>query len=586
VYRVTENRFNRQIVPSLMRLVILIFVIGVISILAASPIPQGDSHIQGEPATSADIQFEDIATKAGVKFITQNSPTANKNQVETMVAGVALLDYDGDGYLDIYLVNGAAIPSLQKDSPAYWNRLYRNNHDGTFTDVTERAGVAGTGYGMGVAVGDYDNDGRPDLFVASVTANQLFHNNGDGTFTDTTARARVAGAPMDGKKMWSVSAGWFDYNNDGRLDLFVVNYCVWEVNKDPYCPLKSGVRAYCHPKLYKSLHNTLYRNNGDGTFTDVSQETGIAAHFGKGMSVSFADYDGDGYIDAFVANDTTPAFLFHNLGGKKFEEVGVAAGVAYAPDGTTLSGMGSDFRDVNNDGRPDIWYTAVEHQRFPLLINSRHGDFDDATVASGLQPTTEMSGWGDGMFDFDNDGWKDLFVARSNVVDNINELIPTRRFPEPNSIFRNLRNGKFEEVSGTAGPDFKLEAPHRGAAFGDFDNDGHVDAVVSVLGGHVKLLHNISASNNHWILLKLVGAKSNRMGIGAQIHVTTEDGRSQWNQVTTSVGYASSSDSRAHFGLGANRSIKDIEIRWPSGIKQTLHDVAADRVTTIEEPKQ
>ena len=569
-----------------MRLVILIFVIGVISILAASPIPQGDSHIQGEPATSADIQFEDIATKAGVKFITQNSPTANKNQVETMVAGVALLDYDGDGYLDIYLVNGAAIPSLQKDSPAYWNRLYRNNHDGTFTDVTERAGVAGTGYGMGVAVGDYDNDGRPDLFVASVTANQLFHNNGDGTFTDTTARARVAGAPMDGKKMWSVSAGWFDYNNDGRLDLFVVNYCVWEVNKDPYCPLKSGVRAYCHPKLYKSLHNTLYRNNGDGTFTDVSQETGIAAHFGKGMSVSFADYDGDGYIDAFVANDTTPAFLFHNLGGKKFEEVGVAAGVAYAPDGTTLSGMGSDFRDVNNDGRPDIWYTAVEHQRFPLLINSRHGDFDDATVASGLQPTTEMSGWGDGMFDFDNDGWKDLFVARSNVVDNINELIPTRRFPEPNSIFRNLRNGKFEEVSGTAGPDFKLEAPHRGAAFGDFDNDGHVDAVVSVLGGHVKLLHNISASNNHWILLKLVGAKSNRMGIGAQIHVTTEDGRSQWNQVTTSVGYASSSDSRAHFGLGANRSIKDIEIRWPSGIKQTLHDVAADRVTTIEEPKQ
>ncbi len=586
MYRVTENRFNRQIVPSLMRLVILIFVIGVISILAASPIPQGDSHIQGEPATSADIQFEDIATKAGVKFITQNSPTANKNQVETMVAGVALLDYDGDGYLDIYLVNGAAIPSLQKDSPAYWNRLYRNNHDGTFTDVTERAGVAGTGYGMGVAVGDYDNDGRPDLFVASVTANQLFHNNGDGTFTDTTARARVAGAPMDGKKMWSVSAGWFDYNNDGRLDLFVVNYCVWEVNKDPYCPLKSGVRAYCHPKLYKSLHNTLYRNNGDGTFTDVSQETGIAAHFGKGMSVSFADYDGDGYIDAFVANDTTPAFLFHNLGGKKFEEVGVAAGVAYAPDGTTLSGMGSDFRDVNNDGRPDIWYTAVEHQRFPLLINSRHGDFDDATVASGLQPTTEMSGWGDGMFDFDNDGWKDLFVARSNVVDNINELIPTRRFPEPNSIFRNLRNGKFEEVSGTAGPDFKLEAPHRGAAFGDFDNDGHVDAVVSVLGGHVKLLHNISASNNHWILLKLVGAKSNRMGIGAQIHVTTEDGRSQWNQVTTSVGYASSSDSRAHFGLGANRSIKDIEIRWPSGIKQTLHDVAADRVTTIEEPKQ
>jgi hypothetical protein len=530
------------------------------------------------------IKFEDIAGKAGVSFITRNSPTPNKNQIETMVAGVALLDYDGDGFLDIYLVNGAEIPSLQKQSPAYWNRLFHNNHDGTFTDVTERAGLAGAGYGMGVAVGDYDNDGRPDLFLANVTGNQLFHNNGDGTFTDVTAKAGLAGAPMNGKKMWSVSAGWFDYNNDGRLDLFVVNYCVWEVNKDPYCPLKNGVRAYCHPRLYPPLHNTLYRNNGDGTFTDVSRETGIASHLGKGMSVSFADYDGDGLMDAFVANDTTPAFLFHNLGGKKFEEVGVAAGVAYAPDGTTLSGMGSDFRDVNNDGWPDIWYTAVEHQRFPLLIHAKGGDFDDRTVPSGLQATSEMSGWGNGMFDFDNDGWKDLFVARSNVVDNINELIPTRHFPEPNSIFRNLGNGKFEEVSGTAGADFKLEAPHRGVAFGDLDNDGRVDAVVSVLGGPVKLLHNISDTGNHWILLKLVGTKSNRMGIGAQIHITTEDGRSQWNEVTTAVGYASSSDSRVHFGLGSNQHVKEMEIRWPSGIKQVLRDIAGDRVLTVEEP--
>jgi enediyne biosynthesis protein E4 len=532
----------------------------------------------------APIRFEDIAAKAGVNFITRNSPTPNKNQIETMVAGVALLDYDGDGYLDIYLVNGAAIPSLQKDSPEYWNRLFHNNHDGTFTDVTERAGLAGTGYGMGVAVGDYDNDGRPDLFLANVTGNQLFHNNGDGTFTDVTAKAGLAGAQMNGKKMWSVSAGWFDYNNDGLVDLFVVNYCVWEVNKDPYCPLKNGVRAYCHPKLYASLHNTLYRNNGDGTFTDVSNETGIAAHMGKGMTVSFADYDGDGFLDAFVANDTTPAFLFHNLGGKRFEEVGVQAGVAYAPDGTTLSGMGSDFRDVNNDGLPDIWYTAVEHQRFPLLINSKGRDFDDRTVPNGLQATSEMSGWGNGMFDFDNDGWKDLFVARSNVVDNINELIPTRRFPEPNSIFRNLGDGKFEEVSGTAGPDFKLEGTHRGVAFGDLDNDGRVDAVVSVLGGQVKLLHNGTDTGNHWILLKLVGTKSNRMGIGAQIHITTEDGCSQWNEVTTAVGYASSSDSRVHFGMGSNQRIKEMEVRWPSGIKQVLRDVAVDRVMTVEEP--
>jgi len=555
--------------------------------LLFSSFPAGRVNSYGPtPGNPATIKFEEIAAKAGLRFVTQNSPTANKNQVETMVAGVALLDYDGDGYLDIYLVNGAALPSLQKESPAYWNRLFRNNHDGTFTDVTERAGLAGAGYGMGVAVGDYDNDGRPDLFLANVTGNQLFHNNGDGTFTDVTAKAGLAGAQMNGKKMWSVGAGWFDYNNDGLLDLFVVNYCVWEVNKDPYCALKNGMRAYCHPTVYASLHNTLYRNNGDGTFTDVSQETGIAEHMGKGMSVSFADYDGDGFLDAFVTNDTTPAFLFHNLGGKRFEEVGVAAGVAYAPDGSTLSGMGSDFRDVNNEGRPDIWYTAVEHQSFPLLINSGHGDFDDLTWASGLQATTEMSGWGNGIYDFDNDGWKDLFVARANVLDNISELIPSRKYPESNSIFRNLENGKFQEVSAAAGPDFQLEAAHRGAAFGDLDNDGRVDVVVSVLGGQVKLFHNISDTGNHWVLLKLVGTKSNRMGIGAQIHITTEDGRSQWNEVTTAVGYASSSDSRVHFGLGKNQRIKDLEIRWPSGIKQTLHDLAVDRILTIEEHGQ
>ena len=529
------------------------------------------------------IRFENITAKAGVNFITHNSPTPNKNQIETMVAGVALLDYDGDGWLDIYLVNGAAIPSLQKESPAYWNRLYHNNHDGTFTDVTERAGLAGAGYGMGVAVGDYDNDGRPDIFVANVTGNQLFHNNGDGTFSDVTAKAGLAGAEMNGKKMWSVGAGWFDYNNDGKLDLFVVNYCVWEVNKDPYCHVKGGVRGYCHPKLYASLHNSLFRNNGDGTFTDVSQETGISSHMGKGMSVSFADYDGDGFLDAFVANDTTPGFLFHNLGGKKFEEVGMQAGVAYAPDGVALSGMGSDFKDVNNDGRPDIWYTAVEHETFPLLINQGNGEFDDLTHASGLEATKEMSGWGNGIFDFDNDGWKDLFVARANVLDNISEL-GNRKYPEPNSLFRNLGNGKFAEIGPSAGPDFQEEAAHRGVAFGDLFNDGRIDAVVTVLGGPVEILRNISETGNHWILLKLVGKQSNRMGIGAQIHITTEDGASQWNEVTTAVGYTASSDSRVHFGLGKNRLIKDVEIRWPSGIKQVLHQVAADQILTVEEP--
>jgi enediyne biosynthesis protein E4 len=543
-------------------------------VLAALPLHAADN---------GTIRFEEIAVKSGVSFITRNSPTPNKNQIETMVAGVALVDYDGDGYLDIYLVNGAAIPSLVKQSPAYWNRLFHNNHDGTFTDVTERAGLAGVGYGMGVAVGDYDNDGCPDLFLANVTENQLFHNNCNGTFTDITGKAGVSGALLDGKKMWSVSAGWFDYNYDGLLDLFVVNYCKWLVNKDPYCTVGGGRRGYCHPSYYAPTHNSLYRNNGDGTFTDVSEETGIAAQAGKGMSVTFADYDGDGFLDAFVANDTTRNFLFHNLGGKRFEEVGQWLGVAYGSNGAPLSGMGSDFRDINNDGLPDIWHTAVEFETFPLYEN-RKTNFADQTVNSGVaRMTATMSGWGNGIVDFDNDGWKDLFVARSNVLDNISDVVAERHYFERNAVFRNLGNGKFDDVSSSAGSEFQQEAAHRGVAFGDLDNDGRVDAVVSVLNGPVKLFHNVSPAANHWILLKLVGTRSNRMAIGAQIRIATDDGHSQWNEVTTAVGFASSSDSRVHFGLRENRRIQEIEIRWPSGIKQIMRNADVDRIITITE---
>ncbi len=533
--------------------------------------------------SAGPIRFEEIAVRSGLIFTTQSSPTSNKNQPETMVGGVGIIDYDNDGFPDIFLVNGAAIPSLQKEDPKFKNRLFHNNGDMTFTDVTDKAGVGGNGYGMGVAIGDYDNDGYPDIFVANVTGNQLLHNNGDGTFTDVTAKAGVGGGMYQGKKMWSVAAAWVDYNNDGRLDLFVSNYVKWEVNHDPVC-LAGKVRSYCNPTFYDPQPNTLYRNNGDGTFTDVSEETGISKSLGKGMGVAVADFDGDGYPDIFVANDKSPNFLFHNIGGKRFEEIGTAAGVAYSNDGKAISGMGADFRDVNNDGRPDIWYTALEKETFPLLINQGGGAFDDATVRSGVGwETMKMSGWSNGIFDLDNDGWKDLFVARGHVLDNSQEVL-SWPYPQPNSILRNLGNGKFEDVSAGAGADFQIPKVHRGAAFADFDNDGRLDVVVSVLNGQVELFHNVTENNNHWILLQLHGTKSNRMGIGARIRLTGDDGSRQYNHVTSSVGYSSSSDSRVHFGLGKAKTAREIEILWPSGIRQVLHDVQGDRVVSVQEP--
>ncbi len=529
------------------------------------------------------VAFEEIADRAGIHFVGDNSPTPNKNLPETMLAGVAMLDYDNDGYLDIYFVNGAAIPSLKKDSPKYWNRLFHNNHDGTFTDVTEKAGVKGEGYGIGVAVGDYDNDGWPDIFVANVTKNQLLHNNHDGTFTDVTDKAGVGGAVLDGKKMWAVSAGWFDYDNDGRLDLFVSNYCKWEVNKDPFCGPNPNLRTYCHPKNYAPLPNTLYHNNGDGTFTDVSAPAGIGQIRGKGMGVAFADYDHDGFMDVFVANDNAPNMLFHNLGGKKFEEVALQTGVAYPDSGSYMSGMGADFRDIDNDGYDDIWVTGFEGDTFPLFRSrGKAGDFTEVTGVAGLAGVTRpMSGWSNGIFDFDNDGWKDLLVARGHVIDNI-ASISMRKPEEPNSVLRNLGNGKFQDVSAGAGSGFQRALPHRGVAFGDVDNDGRIDAVASVLQGSAQYFHNISQNGNHWILLKLVGVTSNRMGLGSQVRIAT-DGGVQYNHATTSTGYACSSDPRVHFGLGSSKVVKEIDITWPSRIHQTLHNVPANQILTITE---
>ena len=537
-----------------------------------------------ESHVTSPIVFDEIAKQAGVNFVLDNSASPNKNQPESVVGGVALLDYDGDGFLDIYFVNGAAIPFLQKDGPQFKNRLYHNNHDGTFTDATERAGVGGDGYDIGVAVGDYDNDGRPDIYTVGVTRNHLYHNNGDGTFSDVTDKAGVSGGVYDGrKKMWSVAAAWVDYNNDGLLDLFVSNYVKWEVNKDPPC-MMAKVRSYCSPDHYEELPNTLYRNNGDGTFTDVSQETGIGKYLGRGMGVAIADYDGDGFMDIFVANDGSRNLLFRNVGGKRFEEVGVAAGVAYTQDGRIVSGMGADFVDVNNDGRPDIWMTALPMQTFPLYLNRGGGEFENVSERTGLAwQTLPMAGWSNAVVDLDNDGWKDLFAARSDVLDTI-EQFSSRRFATPNVVLRNQGNGKFKDVRTTAGDAFQLPAVHRGSAVGDLDNDGRMDIVVAVVNGPAKIFHNVTQTSNHWILLQLRGIKSNRLGIGARIRLTGEDGSKQFNEVTTSVGYASSSDSRVHFGLGASKMAKEIEVVWPSGIRQILKDVQGDTIVRIDEP--
>jgi enediyne biosynthesis protein E4 len=527
------------------------------------------------------IEFENLISSSKIKFTLKNSVSPQRYMFETMAGGVALFDYNNDGLLDIFFTNGAEIPSLQKTGPAYANRLFRNNGDGTFIDVTEKAGLTGIGYSMGVAAGDYDNDGFVDLYVTGLNQNQLFHNNGDGTFTDVTAKTGVTGIIPGYGKAWGATAGWFDYNNDGFLDLLVVDYLDYNMKSAKLCTAQ-GQPAYCSPINFLGTPNILYRNNRDGTFTDVSQQSHISQFIGKGMGVSFADYDNDGFTDIFVTNDTFQNFLLHNNGDGTFSEVGLLAGVAYTAFGNAVAGMGTDFRDLENNGRPDIFETAMFGEGFPLYRNMGKGQFQDATGSSGLTKyTSRLTAWGAGVFDFDNDGWKDLFTANSDILDNSMELTH-RPYPLPNGLFRNLGNLAFEDLSGKAGPSFSVPAAHRGAAFGDLNNDGKIDAVVTVLNGPPEIWMNRTSNANHWILLKLVGVKANRDGLGTKVKITTSLG-DQYNQATTAVGFNSSSDKRVHFGLGSATMIDRIELAWPSGIKQVLTNVKADQILTITE---
>jgi hypothetical protein len=521
------------------------------------------------------IRFRNVADAAGLHFVLENHPTPQKHLIESMAGGVAAFDYNNDGLTDVFFTNGASIPSLQKDSPKYFNRLFRNEGGMRFRDVTEDAGVAGTGYSMGVAAGDYDNDGHVDLFVAGVFRNTLYHNQGDGHFEDVTEKAGIK------SDKWAVAAGWFDYNNDGLLDLFVVNYASWSPSYDRFCGDPSrNLRVYCHPSYFEGLTNTLYRNRGDGTFEDVSERAGIAQHHGRGMSLAFADYDNDGFMDIFVTNDNQENFLFHNRGDGTFEEVGVLAGVALLNSGKPVSGMGTDFRDYDNDGRPDISVVDLANETFPLFHNLGGGLFEDATYRTRLSGLTiERSGWSTGFFDLNNDGWKDLFTTCSHVDDNV-EMFQATRYKQPNGLFANLGNGTFYDVSAQAGDDFQVPRAHRGCAFADFNNDGKIDVVVVSLQDRAELWENVSPDPNHWIILKLTGTKSNRDGIGARVRIDK-----QCNHMSSACGYASSSHFGVPFGLGKVEKIPSLEIRWPSGIVQVLRDVKANQILEVREPR-
>jgi enediyne biosynthesis protein E4 len=554
-------------------------------LLSQSSSPAAPTH---QPRTSfqtttpsPSIRFENTIERSKVKFALKNSISPKRYTFETMAGGVALFDYNNDGLLDLFFTNGAAIPSLEKSDHSYWNRLFRNNGDGTFTDVTEKAGLQGIGYSMGVAAGDYDNDGFVDLYVTGLNRNQLFHNNGDGTFTDVTAKAGVTGVIPKLGKAWSVAAGWLDFNNDGLLDLFVVNYLNYNISNATPC-VQQGHPAYCSPVDFLGTPNILYRNNGNGTFTDVSEQSHISPYIGKGMGLAFADYDNDGFTDIFVSNDTFENYLFHNKGNGTFAEVALQAGVAYNAFGNAIAGMGADFRDIDNDGRPDIFETAMFGEGFPLYKNLGNGQFQDVAAMTGLaSSTSRLTAWGVGAFDFDNDGNKDLFTANSDILDNSLELAH-RPFPLPDRVFRNRGNLSFEDVSSKAGPSFQVPAPHRGVAFGDLNNDGKIDAVVIVLNGLPEIWMNHSNDHNHWIILSLVGVKSNRDGLGTKVKITTNPG-SQYNEATTAVSYNSSSDKRVHFGLGSSVVVDSIELVWPSGTRQVLKNVKGDQVLTVTE---
>jgi enediyne biosynthesis protein E4 len=530
-------------------------------------------------AAPIPVTYVDVAAASGITFQHDNAASAEKYLIETMGSGCGWIDYDQNGLLDLFLVNGAAT-RLYTPKHHLQSALYRNNGDGTFTDVTAKAGVGAEGlFGMGVAVGDYDNDGFPDLFVLGYGRCILFHNNGDGTFTDVTAKAGV-----ENSGRWGSSAAWFDYDNDGRLDLVIANYVDWSPENNSWCGDHGpGLRSYCHPDNYHGQAPTLYHNNGDGTFTDVSLRSGVGAMPGNGLGVVTFDYDDDGWQDIFIANDSMPNFLFHNNRDGTFREVGYMAGVAVSMDGTSEAGMGVDAADASGNGRMDLIVTHLDSQLARFYQNMGGGVFDDATLRSKISYATfHMSGFGTRFMDYDNDGWRDVFMADGHILDNIERYRGEVRYAEPKLMFRNTGRGIFENVSERLGTDFQRPRVSRGAAIGDFDNDGDLDVLVNNNGEPAQLLRNDGGNANHWLGVFLIGTRSNRDGVGARVKLTAGD-LTLYDQRKGGMSYQSAQDPRLHFGLGAHGMVDGLEIGWPSGVVTKLAGIKSDQIISVQE---